>query len=172
VHRPDDFDLQTEVRPPVFTPDEMGPPAPVAPKNMGARSHAATLRSAGTKPEFGAALAASAPNDKTIPMQGAPVPLPPAPAPTAPLPAPTAPLPAPTAPLPAPVVQSPGPIAQPAAPSSVPSPGSPVLPPAPPRPLAPPRLDARGIVLIAVGGLLSMLVAAVLAWIVVRALSE
>jgi hypothetical protein len=47
-----------------------------------------------------------------------------------------------------------------------------MLPHAPPRPPGPPRLDTRGIVLIVVGGLISMLIAAVLAWIVVRALSQ
>jgi len=169
VHRADDFDLETEVRPPPFTPAEMetqGPPAAVAPKKpTGPKAHAATLRSAGSPPAAAASVAAAAPTDKTLPMQGAALPPPPAPAPTAPHIAPTAPLPVPAA-------QPPAPIAQPAAPSSGRAPGGPVLPPAPPRPLAPPRLDTRGVVLIVVGGLLSMLVAAVLAWIVVRLASQ
>jgi hypothetical protein len=130
---------------------------------MGAKSHAATLRSVGTKPQLPEAIASAAPTDKTIPMQGAPLPPPPA------IP-PTAPLPVPAPPPHAAAVQSPGPLAQPVAPSS--GPAGPVLPPAPPRPPAPARLDTRGIVLIAVGGLLSMLVAAVLAWIVVRSFGQ
>jgi serine/threonine-protein kinase len=172
VHRPDDFDLATEVRAPAFTPEEMEsrtPPAPVAPeKPAGPKAHASTLRSAGTRHGLPEAVAAAPPTDKTLPMQGAPLPPPPAIADTAPLRAPTVPLPKPAAPHPAAAVKSPAPIAQPLAPPSGSGPAGPVLPPAPPRPPVPPRLDTRGIVLIVVGGLLSMLVAAVLAWIVVR----
>ncbi len=140
VHRPDDFDLATEVRPPAFTPAEMEsgmPPTPPTPKKpAGNKAHAATLRSAGAAIGLPPAVAAASPTDKTLPMPGAlPVPAPP-------------------------VVASPAP----------PPPG-PVVPPAPPRPPPPPRLDGRSIALIVVGGLLSMLVAAVLAWIVVRSLS-
>lgn len=173
--RPDDFDLETEVRPPLFTPEEMQgqtPPSPATPKKPASpKAHAATLRSAGTLPNLPPQIALAPPTDKTIPMPGAPKPKVPAPVPTAPLLPPSGSPPVPPAPLAGPAMQSPGPIAQPLAPSSVPSPAGPVLPPAPARPPAPPRLDTRGIVLIVLGGLLSMLVAAVLAWIVVRSFS-
>jgi serine/threonine protein kinase len=153
--RPDDFDMATEVRPPLFTPPDMelqGPPAPGAPKTpMAPMAHAATLRSVGATPELPAAIAAAPPQDKTLPMPagrgpGQGHPLPP--------------------------VQSPGPLAQPVAAAQVPSTPHAVFPPAPLRPPAPPRLDSRGIALIVVGGLLSMLVAALLAWVVVRSFGQ
>lgn len=150
--RPDDFDQATEVRPPLFTPAEMEsqtPPTPQAPKKPSPpKAHAATLRSFGAPPD----PLAAPPQEKTLPMPRAPV--------------------AAVAVAPPPAVQSPPPLARPIASSPLPPASGPVFPPAQPKPSERPRLDTRGIVLVVVGGLLSMLVAAVLAWIVVRSLGE
>jgi serine/threonine protein kinase len=195
---PEDFDAATEVRAPMITPPEMVAASGALPphKRLTGKPIAATLRSASMPPEVAAALARRDPQENTARMPNHPVEsarAPKAPAElmaepphrvaTTPLLARTAPIPAtPTPPsLQAQAAAMPGLMSAPPAPpiastapmASMPPPPS-LAPPVPsmrPDVLAqrPRRLGPRAILLVILGGILSLSLLALLGWALARA---